>query len=165
MLLGGDNFDEDPDIANAVARLTFDVDHLPSPTISYLYIWPEFFKYDIEIIKPKNSRYVNLLSNSENACRKILVRAPENVRISAAMSAASTGADIQNGTLVNFDHTTNQSQCLFAPSSVGTPFELTLFARYQDDNQSQGIVEFDLTVISRGDLKQSTTFPQILLPF
>ncbi|CAM2696767.1 unnamed protein product [Rotaria socialis] len=149
----------------AAVQFAFDVDHLPLPPISYPHIWSAFFDDNIEIIKPKNSRYIDWPSKANTGYCKILVRSSDKVYVSAGLKDGLTGNNVTNGTLVNFDHETHIWHCLFAPSNTGVPFELTLFARRPNEDKSHSVAEFILRPIPNNALTQSMTFPERYLPF
>lgn len=151
--------------SNAAIQFALDVDDLPSSPISYPDIWPEFFEDGIEIIQPKNSRFIDWPTKFNTAYSKILVRSSDTVRLSAALKQYSTDKIVKNATLVNFDHETNIWHCLFAPTSANISFELTLYAKRLNENKSHSIVEFILPSIPNEVLKQTMTFPEVYLPF
>ncbi|CAF4388361.1 unnamed protein product, partial [Rotaria sp. Silwood2] len=164
-IFAGEKNNQNESFSAAAVQFAFDVDHLPSPPISYPHIWSYFFNYDIEIVKPMNSRYIDWSSNTNINYCEIQVRSPDDVRVSAAIKDSSAGTNVKNGTLVNFDHETNVWQCLFAPSTAGVLFELTLFAQRQHENKSHSVVQFVLQPIPSDALKEFMTFPEIYLPF
>jgi hypothetical protein len=149
----------------AVVQFSFDVDRLSSPPISYPVTWPHFFDYNLEIIKPMNSRYLDWPSKINNSYGEILVRSPDNVCISATMKDTSTAKNEANGTFVNFDHAAKLWQCLFVPSSTGVSFELTLFAQRSDEDKSHCVTQFSLRPIPMHSWKRSVTFPQTYVTF
>ncbi len=151
--------------STAAIEFAFDVDRLPSPSISYPYTWSYFFDYNLEIIKPMNSRYIDWSSNNNTFYCEIQVRSPDNICVSATMKDTSNGKNVENGTLINFDHGKNLWQCLFAPSNTDVPFELTLFAKRSNEDESHCATQFDLRPIPRDGLKQCMTFPETYLTF
>ena len=151
----------DPDHVsyNSAIQFAFDVDRLPCPAISYPKIWSEFLDYNLEIIKPKNSRYIDWSSNETTFYREVLVHSPNNISISTTIKDTDKGANVENGTLTNFDYTKQLWQCLFAPSSAEIPFELTLFAKQTDEKTSHCVAQFDLPAIPKKSLKSPMIFP------
>jgi hypothetical protein len=149
----------------AAIQFSFDVDRLPSEPISYPVTWSHFYDYNLELIKPINSRYIDWPSKINNSYGEILVRSPDNVFISAIMKDTSKATNVQNGTLVNFKHEANLWQCLFAPSRTDVSFELTLFAKRSNEDESHCVTQFDLRPIPRDGLKESITFPQTYTTF
>ncbi|CAF1141549.1 unnamed protein product [Rotaria sordida] len=165
IIFAGEKNHQDQCFSAAAVQFAFDVDHLPSSPISYPHIWSYFFDYNIEIIKPMNSHYIDWSSNINTPYCEIQVRSSDDVRISAVMKDSSTSTNVKNGTLVNFDHEADVWQCLFAPSTIGIPFELTLFAKRQNENESHPVTQFVLQPIPSNALKECMIFPEIYLPF
>jgi hypothetical protein len=149
----------------AAVQFAFDVDRLPLPSISYPLTWSHFFDYNLKIIKPMNSCYIDWSSDRNTSYCEILVRSPDDVRVSATITDTSNNTDVKNGTLINFNYETNLWQCLFAPSKTNVPFELTLFAKRLNENKSHCVTQFDLQPIPRGGPKQCMTFPETYAPF
>jgi L-rhamnose mutarotase len=159
-IYGKENNDQDQSLLNAVVQFAFDIDRLSLPAITYPLTWSHFFDYNLEIIKPMNSRYIDWSSDNKTFYCEILVRSPDNVYVSATMKDSSEDTNVKNGTLINFDYKTKLWQCLFAPSNTGVPFKLTLFAQRSDEDKSQCVTQFDLRPIPRDGLKQCMTFPE-----
>jgi hypothetical protein len=156
---------QDQSFLTSAIQFAFDIDHLPSPSISYPLIWSQFFDYNLEIIKPANSHYIDWPSNNNTSYAEILVRSPNDVCISATMKDTVKGLNVEKGTLTNFDYETKLWQCLFAPSRAGVSFELTLFAKQLNEQKSHCVAQFDLRPIPKDNLKQCMTFPITYLPF
>jgi hypothetical protein len=127
---------QDQRFSTSAVQFDFDVNRLTLPSISYPHTWSHFFDYNLEIIKPMNSRYIDWFSNNNHFFCEILVRSPNNVCVSAIMKDTSKGSNVENGTLINFDHENNLWQCFFALSNTGVPFELTLFDKRLNEDES-----------------------------
>jgi hypothetical protein len=156
---------QDESSFTSAIQFAFDIDRLPLPAISYPLIWSQFFDYDLEIIKPIDSRYIDWPSSNKTSYSEILIRSPQNICLSATLKDTVTGVNVENGTIANFNDETKLWECLFAPSSAGVPFELTLFAKQLDEQQSHCVAQFDLQPISKDNLKQCMTFPITFSPF
>jgi hypothetical protein len=150
---------------SSAVQFAFDIDRLPLPTISYPLTWQKFFDYNLEIIKPMNSRYADWPSSRNNSYGEILIRSPTNICISVTLKDSIKGENVVNGTIANFNHDRKLWECLFAPTSVDIPFELILFAKQPMEPISQCVAQFDLRTISKGSLDQCMTFPMTYIPF
>jgi hypothetical protein len=151
--------------SSAVIQLAFDVNHLPLPTISYPLTWPHFFDYNLEIIKPMNSRYINWPSDTNTSFYEILVRSPDSIIISTTMKDTLQDVNVEHGTLVNFDCKTNLWQCFFAPSNTDVAYKLTIFAKRLNEQESHCAAQLDLRPIPSKDLKTCMQFPEIYFSF
>ncbi|CAF4995650.1 unnamed protein product, partial [Rotaria socialis] len=97
-----------------------------------------------EIIKPVNTRYIDWPSDKNNPYCEILVRSHDDVYVSGKITNSMSGKTIENGSLVNFNSPESLWQCLFVPSNSHASYELTLFARRFNENESHCVAQFDL---------------------
>ncbi|CAF0762312.1 unnamed protein product [Adineta steineri] len=159
LIFAGKKSDSKTSTLDGAVKFILDIDHLPAPTISYPHIWPEFFDHHLEIITPIDSRYVDWPIDKNRPYCEILVRSPDDVRLSARIKNCLSNKTIENGTLVNFDSQSKLWQCLFAPRANKASYELTLFACRGSGNQSQCVVQFNLEKTHRPLLSNSVHFP------
>lgn len=144
---------------HSAIEFALDIDRLPGPAISYPTIWQGFFDNNLEIVKPKNSRFIDWSSDQNTFYRDILVRSPDNISVSATMKDTTKGANVENGTFTHYDYTKKLWQCLFAPSSAETPFDLTIFAGQKNEKTSSCVAQFNLKPIPKNSFKSQMTFP------
>ncbi|UJR33488.1 hypothetical protein I4U23_020933 [Adineta vaga] len=146
-------------------EFVFDVTcRLQSP-ISFPFTWSEFFEYNLEIIKPKNTRFIDWPSHARNGYGEILIRSPPNVYLSAHMVDTSTDTEVQHATLMSFNHELNLWQCFFVPPQYETPYDIILFASYLNEVRSHSTAKLSLLPVTKSNLKHSMVFPEVYYGF
>lgn len=118
-----------------------------------------FFEHGLSIVSPAQSNRVVI--NAGETYGKVVLRSPDDVRLSAAIQNCSTGQRIENGTLVHFNSTSQLWECLLAPNGGNVPYEITIFARRKNEEKSRGAVEFDLQVSGNSAQRHWVPFPRV----
>ena len=135
--------------------ITFKIEakQIPIPRLSYPYTWQLFHDFDLQIIKPEGLRSVTWPENASFA--EIRIRAPDDIRLSCKLEY--NDVEIENGTLVQYDHKKQVWQLLFAPQQTGL-HKLDVYAERHSDtkNLSGAVAQFDLYVTS---IHKPMTFP------
>ncbi|CAF0727945.1 unnamed protein product [Adineta ricciae] len=148
-----------------VVKFVFDVARLRCPTISFPYTWPTFFQYNLEIIKPKNTHFIDRSSSAGNDYSEILIRSPKNVDISASMKNSLTETTVHSAVLINYNYKMNLWQCLFAPPAINTPFDIIIFAKYANEDKFNCAAKLKLFPVTKRDRKQSMMVPKVYHAF
>ncbi|CAF2878206.1 unnamed protein product [Rotaria sp. Silwood2] len=159
LVFGGKKDDSKRFTSNCTVEFTFDIDHLPATPISYPLTWSHFFDYQLEIIKPVNTRFIDWPPDKNSPYCEILVRSPDDIHVSAKIADSLSSKTIENGHLINFNNQESLWQCLFAPSMNYSSYKLTLFAKRFNENQSNCVVQFDFKQLSKSTLQNYMSFP------
>ncbi|CAF1083204.1 unnamed protein product [Rotaria sordida] len=165
LIFGCKKDDSKRSTSNCTVEFTFDIDHLPATPISYPLTWSHFFDYQLEIIKPVNTRFIDWPPDKNSPYCEILVRSPDDVYVSAKIADSVSSKTIENGDLINFNSQESLWQCLFAPSMNYSSYKLTLFAKRFNENQSNCVAQFDFKQLPKSTLQNYMSFPLTYTPF